>query len=295
VSENTAIVKQQIGLSTWKMIQEAAPVMYKSRLFGVATEEQAMAIMAKGYELGLGLTTSFEFIQVVLGKPTLIPRGALALAYQSGELETFNVIETADKSGQPYSCTVTGRRKGGFDYTVTFTMDDARRTGNVKPGSGWETYPANMLKWRAIGFWLDIIMPDIQGGMKRSDEFGATVDASGNVVEGSFAVETAVKVVPIHTEYQAGIETKKLDLELEKQKKAGKRADARAAKAGIVSSGNMEMAGNGLKPEILAAVCEYLAQKPEATLYEIVAIPNIGFTSPETARKYRAAAKEMLK
>lgn len=181
--EQNAIVRKSIELPVWQMIREAAPVMYKSRLFGVATEEQAMAIMAKGYELGLGLTTSFEFIQVILGKPTLIPRGALALAYQSGEIETLSIADVKDDAGQPYSCTVTGNRKGGNVYTVTFTMDDARRAGLVKPDSGWTSYPANMLKWRAIGFWLDVVMPDVQGGMKRADEFGATVDAGGNVID----------------------------------------------------------------------------------------------------------------
>lgn len=181
--EQNAIVRKPLELPAWQMIREAAPVMYKSRLFGVATEEQAVAIMAKGYELGLGLTTSFEFIQVILGKPTLIPRGALALAYQSGEIETLSVVDMNDASGQPERCTVTGNRRGGNVYTVTFTMDDARRAGLVKPGSGWEGYPANMLKWRAIGFWLDVVMPDVQGGMKRADEFGATVDAGGNVID----------------------------------------------------------------------------------------------------------------
>jgi hypothetical protein len=174
------------------MLKEAAPIMYKSRLFGVATEDQAVAIMVKGHELGLGLATSFEYIQVIQGKPTLIPRGALALAYQSGLMENFTIVEQNDAKGQPYSCTVGGNRIGGTRYTVTFTMDDAQRAGLVKDGSGWISYPANMLKWRAIGFWLDIVLPDIQGGMKRADEFGAMVDAGGNVIDAvSMPVQTA--------------------------------------------------------------------------------------------------------
>jgi hypothetical protein len=192
----TAIVKRSIDLPTWKMIQEAAPIMHKSRLFGVATEEQAMAIMAKGFELGLGMTTSFEFIQVIQGKPTLIPRGALALAYQSGEIDKLEITEKNDDKGIPYSCTVTGNRKGGGIYTLTFTMDDAIRAGLVKPGSAWETWKANMLKWRAIGFWLDVVMPDVQGGMKRADEFGAAVDSSGNVIDAVFTASPAIETTP---------------------------------------------------------------------------------------------------
>lgn len=186
-----AIVKQEMNLSAWQMIREAAPVMHRSRLFGVATEEQAVAIMAKGYELGLGFTTSFEFITVIEGKPTLIPRGALALAYQSGLLEEFKVREIADSKGQPYACEVSGRRKGGALYTCKFTLDDANRAGLIKDKSGWTKYPANMLKWRAIGYWMDVVMPDITGGMKRADEFGAMVDAGGDVLPTS-ATQAAV-------------------------------------------------------------------------------------------------------
>lgn len=207
MSESTAIVKQQITLNTWQMLREAAPIMHRSRFFGVSSEEQAIAIMAKGYELGLGMTTSFEYIVVIENKPTLIPRGALALAYQSGQVENFKVIDTADDKGQPYSCTVSGHRIGGNEYSVTFSMDDAKRAGLLITSSGkkaanWEHYPANMLKWRAVGFWLDIVFPDVQGGMKRADEFGATVDASGNVIEGTVVQESA----PIHTEYVTSLD-----------------------------------------------------------------------------------------
>lgn len=179
----TAIVRKQMDLGAWQMIRDVAPIVHKSRLFGVATEEQAAAIMIKGYEMGLGFSLSFEFIQVVQGKPTLIPRGALALAYQSGLIDWINISEIKDDKGAPYACKVSGKRKDGIEYEVLFTMDDARRAGLVKDDSGWVKYPANMLKWRAIGFWLDIVLPDVQGGMKRADELGAAVDEAGNIID----------------------------------------------------------------------------------------------------------------
>ena len=78
-----AVRKQELNFDIWQTITAVAPVMKDSRLFGVTTAEQAMAIMAKGYEMGLTLTASFEFITVIQGKPTLTPRGALALVQQS--------------------------------------------------------------------------------------------------------------------------------------------------------------------------------------------------------------------
>lgn len=191
------IVRKQMDVSAWTMIQSAAPMMHRSHLFNVANEEQAVAIMIKGYEMGLGFSASFELIQVIQGKPTLIPRGALALAYQSGLIEKFSIIEKNDDKGAPYSCVVSGRRKGGTDYTVEFTMDDARRADLVKAGSGWEKYPKNMLKWRAIGFWLDIVLPDVQGGLKRSDELGASVDEAGDIIDVVEIQQPPMKVAQI--------------------------------------------------------------------------------------------------
>lgn len=147
--------------------------------------------MAKGYELGLGLTSSFEFITVIQGKPTLAPRGALALVQQSGLLEGLKIEDMKDKAGNPDFCRVWMKRRGGFEYTAEFSMADAKRAGLVKSGSAWETFPANMLRWRAVGYCIDIVFPDVIGGMKRADEFGANIDMAGNVVDGEWKTVTS--------------------------------------------------------------------------------------------------------
>lgn len=161
----------------------------------MSTEAQAAAIMAKGYELGLTLTASFEFITVIQNKPTLSPRGALALVQQSGLLEALKVDETKDAQGAPAACTVYMKRKGGFEYTASFSMDDARRAGLVKAGGAWEMYPANMLRWRALGYAIDMVFPDVVGGMKRADEFGADIDTAGNVIEGEWKTQPTAAMV----------------------------------------------------------------------------------------------------
>jgi hypothetical protein len=173
-------VRPQLTTDVWQMIQAVSPAMKDSRLFAVATEEQATAIMVKGHELGLGLAASFEFIHVIENRPTLSPRGALALILNSPYCEQVKIVEEADP------CTVTMKRVGGYAFTAKWTMQDAKRAGVIKTGSGWDKYPANMLRWRAIGFCADVVFPDVIGGMKRSDEFGADLTPSGDVIEGSW-------------------------------------------------------------------------------------------------------------
>lgn len=191
MNESTALTVRNITPGIWEMIDKIAPTMHQSRLFGVTAPQQAAAIMLKGYELGLGLAASFELIQVIQGKPTLSPRGALALIHQSGQLAGMKIED------REHACSVWMKRSNGFEYVLTYTLEDARRAGLVKDDSGWAKYESNMLRWRAIGFVADVVFPDVLGGMKRADEFGAIVDTDGNVIEGSWAEVSSVSATPV--------------------------------------------------------------------------------------------------
>jgi len=170
------------------MIRDVAPAMHAARWFGVSNPEQAAAIMLKGHELGLGLAASFEFIKPVQGKPTLVPMGALALIQNSPLIEKVVINDLTDDKGNPIGCEVTMKRTNGFEYTTRFTIKDAERAGLVKPDSGWEKYPANMCRWRAVGFCADVVCPDVLGGLRRADELGADLTPEGDVIEGSWRV-----------------------------------------------------------------------------------------------------------
>lgn len=182
----TAIIKHEVTPDVWNMISTIAPTLAESRMFGVSRPAEAATVMLKGYELGLGLAAAFEFIQPIEGRPALIPRGALALILNSPHYAGIVIDDQRDDKGVPTACVVTMKRDNGLEYTVKFSMDDARRAGVVKPNSGWEKYPANMLRWRAIGFCADVVFPDVMGGLKRADELGADLTPDGKIIEGSW-------------------------------------------------------------------------------------------------------------
>lgn len=186
---NEIVKHQPLTPDVWRMIQDVAPFAKDSRLFGVATAPQAIMIMAKGHELGLPLTTSFEYIHVIQDKPTLSPRGALAIIMGSPVCAGVKIDEQRDNKGNPTACSVTMKRVNGVEYTATFTMEDAKRADLVKAGGGWEKYPANMLKWRAVGYAADVVFPDVIGGMKRADEFDAAITPDGDVIATTWTVE----------------------------------------------------------------------------------------------------------
>lgn len=180
----------------WILIQAVAPVATASRMFGV-TEEQAAIVMLKAHELGLGLAAAFEFVHVIQERPSLAPKGALALIHRSGLLAEMKILEEEDQQGAPVACTVTMKRAdSGFAYTVQFSMSDAEAAGLVKPGSNWISYPRNMLRWRAIGYCADIVFPDLLGGMYRPEEVAAIegMDLPVNVVDGKLTLPPAQSV-----------------------------------------------------------------------------------------------------
>lgn len=182
---------RELTPAIWRMIGELAPVMYKARLFGVISQEQAAAIMLKGYELGLSTTASFEFVQVIQGKPALSPRGAMALLLSSNVVKV-DEIKRLEKGGkfEGYECTMT--RDNGFSYTARFTLEDAQRAGLMKPDSGWAKYPENMCMWRAIGFAADVVAPDVTAGMttlmKAPEMYGVALTEGGDVIDAPASV-----------------------------------------------------------------------------------------------------------
>lgn len=177
---------RELTPAIWRMIGEMAPVMYKAHLFGVTSPDQAAAIMLKGYELGLSTTASFEFVQVIQGKPALSPRGAMALLLSNPLVEEITMTKLDNKGVfLGYECAMT--RKGGFHFVGRFTMEDAMRAGLVKPDSGWAKYPENMCLWRAVGFAADVVFPDVTAGMttlmKAPEMYGVALTEGGDVID----------------------------------------------------------------------------------------------------------------
>ena len=173
-----ALARRSVTPEIVQMAGVLGPMAHASRLFGINSPEQAIAIMLTGYELGFGLTASFDFIHIIQGKPSISPRGALALVHASGELAGMTIDE------QPDRCTVTMKRRNGLEYTTTFSLQDALAADLIKPDSAWIKWQRNMLRWRPIGFCIDVLFPDVVGGLRRSDEYGAPVDIDGNVIAG---------------------------------------------------------------------------------------------------------------
>ena len=150
-------------LGTWAL---------KSGLAKVETVEAAIVIMMTGMELGLTPMQSLRGIYSVEGRPFLASDTMVALVWQSGLCEDWEVIETTE-----LVATIRAKRRGGQEITRSFTSADAERAGLVKAKGGHEKYPRTMLLHRCVAVVARELFPDVILGMYVPEEQAEIVQA----------------------------------------------------------------------------------------------------------------------
>jgi hypothetical protein len=187
---------RELTPAVWQMLERIGSAAFKAHIYqGISSPEAAAMIMLKGYELGLGVSASFEFVKQIQGKFELIPRGALALIMDHPAIKSVEVNRLEEKGAYVgHECTIV--RQNGFTYTARFSMVDAQKAGLVKPDSGYAKYPENMCMWRSVGFACDVAAADITAGMttllKMPEAYGVDLDQQGNVIESTWTDATPV-------------------------------------------------------------------------------------------------------
>jgi hypothetical protein len=164
----------------WSMMQRQCKAFVMSGYLpehitrGARTIDEALAravtIAQKGKELGLPPMQSFSSITVIKGKPCLAAELMLALCYQRAK--GFKATFTTPPDKQNQECTVVMQRFGGDPQTFRFTIQDAQKAGLVKTGSGWDKFPASMLRARAISAGCRAVAPDATMGCYTPEELG---------------------------------------------------------------------------------------------------------------------------
>lgn len=128
----------------------------------IRTPEQAFAIMAAGAELGIGPMTALRSIVMVKGKVTLSAELMLRLCIANGVRHQW--LHTDNERAE-----LKLTREGFEPFTSSFSMADAKRAGLGGRGP-WQTYPANMLRARAISNAVRAYCPDLLTGVYHEGE-----------------------------------------------------------------------------------------------------------------------------
>lgn len=170
-----------LDVGTLGLIQMLAPSFHACRWYGLTSPEQAIVLMTKAVELSIPYTAAFDFFDLIENKPTLKPKGALALIYRSRLVDVLAIDQ------QPDRCTITMRRRDqDLTYTSTFTIDDAKRAGLIKPdkeGAAWNKWLPDMLYNRALGKCCRVIAPDVLGGLYLTSDFQGSATAGQDILD----------------------------------------------------------------------------------------------------------------
>ena len=133
-------------------IERMALAVAKSNLFGVKTADEAMALMLIAQAEGQHPAIAARDYHIIQGRPALKADAMLARFQNSGGKVEWQEY-TDDRVSGVFS------HPAGGSITVTWTIDQAKHIGLVKPGSGWHKYPRAMLRSRCISEGIRAVYP----------------------------------------------------------------------------------------------------------------------------------------
>lgn len=125
-----------------------------------------------GRSLGLDPVTAINMTHVVQGRPTASAQLVGALVRRAGHRLRVSGDE------QSATAILTRADDPDFEFTATWTMDRAKQAG-VLSNPVWKSYPANMLKARAITEVARDACPEVMAGIGYTAE---ELDGPANVV-----------------------------------------------------------------------------------------------------------------
>lgn len=188
--EPRSILSYEDPAARFKMICGIAAGLRRSNLLpeAIKTDEQAAVVMLYGDELGLKPMQSFDFINIVEGKPGVNSKGQVALA-------RFRCpgIKVSWKEISKERCTISITRPGEEPFVFSFTWEMASNMQCYEKGQrkalvdkwNWRSMPVQMMVAMTTRTAFRMHCPDLTGGLPSTEELedGLIVDASARVVE----------------------------------------------------------------------------------------------------------------
>ena len=115
-----------------------------------------LAVIMMGRELGLGAMASLTNIDIVEGKPSPSWQLIVGFVQQHPDCEYFQLIEST-RTSATYE---TKRRQNPAPTRLTYTIEDAKIAGLVKPLSGWERHPGPLCRKMCAVHLSRAVYPD---------------------------------------------------------------------------------------------------------------------------------------
>lgn len=143
-------------------IEKMALAVAKSRLFGIDTPEQGVALMLIAQAEGLHPAIAARDYNIIKGRPALKADAMLARFQQAGGKVSWKVYTDAEVTG------VFSHPAGG-ELAVTWTIAQAKAIG-LAGKDNWKNFPRAMLRARCVSEGIRSVYPGCVAGVYTPDE-----------------------------------------------------------------------------------------------------------------------------
>lgn len=123
---------------------------------GIDTPAKAMAVMLAGWELGFRPMTSLRHLHIINGRTEPDAQAMQALVLANDASARFEWHDYSDTL-----CDVTLHRAGRAPVRVSYSLDDAKRSGQAAKQGPWKEYTRDMLAWSAVKRCCRLGAPDL--------------------------------------------------------------------------------------------------------------------------------------
>lgn len=137
-------------------IEKMASAITRSGLFGIKSQEQAVALMLIAQAEGKHPASVAAEYDIIQNRPALKSHAALARFQQAGGKIQWT-SRTDDKAAAKFS------HPSGGEVEITWTMDRAKAAG-LTGKQNWKTYPAQMLSCRVVAEGVRAVFPACLNG-----------------------------------------------------------------------------------------------------------------------------------
>lgn len=167
-------IEGAMSLAQWLAKSQFLPEKLKGK------EADVFFLITSGMELGLPPLAALRGLYIVNGRVALEGKTKAALALARGAAEYIKRVEYT-----PQATTWETKRKGADrPVQMRFTLEEAKAAGLTAKEGPWRNYSQRMISWRALGWLVDDVYPDIVMGVATAEDFDSSDDGFRPIGDG---------------------------------------------------------------------------------------------------------------
>jgi hypothetical protein len=155
-------MSNQLALQSFDDLARAAEAVAASKLFGVTTPEQAIALFLVAQSEGRHPASAAKEYHIIKGRPSLRSDAILARFQTAG-----GSVRWGERTDASVSATFSHPQGG--DVEVRWTLEDAKRAG-LAGGESWKKYPRHLLSARVISEGVRLCYAPVVAGVYTPEE-----------------------------------------------------------------------------------------------------------------------------